>query len=259
MREALMSWGRLVCVLSLLIVSHANAVTTTLSVSLLDPTTLLLGNSQRDIAITNLYFTAALIPHYTGDAAGFDQNGFNFSISALEQGTMTYQPVCSGRGCKPPSRATATWTQGIYDPFTNTYSPIRSTSTDLFTPGDKLDATYNFVVPGGVTAAPVPFSFTIDLIDNILTSPYTFQLIDTITSSLVASTPGSYVLGPDSYAIKFSSTYDYGSGANINGVAAVPLPATFPLLLSGMGVFSFGMRRNRRFPSPRNPRLRFYR
>lgn len=228
--------------------SGAFAITTSLSVNLLDPTTLILGNSQRDIAVTSLSFVAGLVPHYTGDAAVYDQNGFNLAISALEKGTMTYHQACSGRACGPGKTVYgALWTQGNYDPFTNTYSPIRSTSTDLFTPGDVLDATFNFVIPGGPTASPSPFSFSFLVTDYFLMGPYTLQLMDTTTGSVITPTGGNYSLGPDSYALRFVATYDYGSGASIITTAptAVPLPAAFPMMLGGLGMLGAMARRRK--------------
>ena len=225
----------------------AYAVTTFLSVDLADPTTLRLGNSQRDITVKNLSFDAGLAPHYTGDGAVIDQNGFNFSISALETGTMTYLPGCSGRGCRPAPRSPGTWTQGNYDPFTNSYSPIRSISVDMFAPGDVLDATFNFVIPGGATASS-PFSFSFLVTDYFLLGPYTLKLTDTTKGSVITPTGGTYSLDPDSYALKFVAAYgSSGSMANIittaPTVAAVPLPATYTMMLSGLGLLGVMARR----------------
>ena len=227
--------------------SGAFAITTTLSLNLLDPTSLSLGNSQHDIAVTNLSFVAGLVPHYTGDAAVYDQNGYNFSISALENGSMLYTASC-GRYCSHPNTA-GTWTQGIYDAFTNSYSPMRSTSADMFASGDVVDATFNFVIPGGATASTSPFSFSFLFTNNFLVGPYTLNLMDTTTGSMITPTDGNYSLAPDSYALKFLATYDYSSGASINTTAptaaTVPLPAAYPMMLGGLGMLGAMARRRK--------------
>jgi hypothetical protein len=206
---------------------------------------------QRDIAVTNLSFVAGLVPHYVGDAAGADQDGYTFGISALEMGTMTYHQACSGRGCGTGRTVYgAPWTQGIYDPFSGRYSPIRIMSANLFNPGDVLDATFNFVIPGGPTASPLPFTFSLSFIDNFLVGPYTLTLTDTTTRSVITPTNGNFSLGADSYALQLVATYDYGSGANIAttapiNVAPVPEPETAPLMLLGLGMLGVMVRQRK--------------
>jgi len=227
----------------------ASATTTFLSVSLNDPAAYANTYPQytQDITVTNLNFVAGLVPHYIGDAANLDQDGFTFGISAIGMGTETYQPVCSGIGCGKPPRATKTWTDGIYDAFTNTYSPYRSIGPDLFTPGDVLDAKFNFVIPGGPYASPDPFTFSFQVSDSFLPGGYTLQLTDTTTGSLVTATNGIYSLGADSYSLEFIATFDYGSSAGIAtaapAVSTVPLPASLPLMLSGLGLLAAKIRR----------------
>lgn len=153
---------------------------------------------------------------------------------------MTYHAICWGRACGPDTTVTgAPWTQGIYDPFSNSYSPIRSLSTDMFSPGDVLDATFNFVISGGPTAAPAPFSFSFSVTDNFLAGPYTLLLTDTTTGRVIAPAGGSYSLGPDSYALSFPAAFDYGSGAEItttaSDVATVPEPQSRTMMIAGMG------------------------
>jgi hypothetical protein len=231
--------------------SGASATTTFLSLSLNDPSTGANTYPQytQDITVTNLNFSAGLIPHYVGDAANLDQDGFTFAISALGMGTETYQPVCSGIGCGIPPRATKTWTDAIYEPFSNTYIPYKSVGANLFTPGDVLDATFNFVIPGGPYASTSPFTFSFQVTDNFLVGPYSLQLTDTTTGDMISATNGIYSLGPDSYALEFIATYDYGSGASIvtasPAISAVPLPATLPLMLGGLGLLGAKIRRKK--------------
>jgi hypothetical protein len=217
--------------------SGAFGKTTTLSVSLLDPTTLNIGNNLQDVAVTSLSFVAGLVPHYTGDAAFIDQNGFNFGISALEMGTMTHHVACSGRACGTGKTVYGSpWTQGNYDAFTNSYSPIRSTSTDMFSTGDVLDATFNFVIPGGSKASTSPFTFAFLVTDYSLVGAYTLVLTDATTGSVITPTNGIFSLGADSYALEFVG----GSGASIATtaptVAVVPEPETYAMMLAGLGL-----------------------
>ena len=225
--------------------SGAYAITTFLSVNLLDPTTLNLGNNQTNVAVTSLSFVAGLVPHFTGDASVFDQNGSNFSISALEKGAMTYHQVCSGRGCGTGQTVYgAPWTQGAYGPFTSANSPIRSTSADLFSPGDILDATFNFVIPGGAKASPSPFSFSFLITDYSLVGAHTLVLTDTTKGIVITPVGGNYSLGADSYALRFVG----GSGISVNTaspITAVPLPAACSMMIGGLGLLG-GMARQRK-------------
>lgn len=239
------SVGSLVCAGLLAVSPGAFAKTTVLSVSLADPTTLTLGNSQRDIAVTSLSFVAGLVPHYTGDAAALDQNGFTFGISALETGTMTYHQACSGRACGTGTTVYGkSWTQGIQDPFTGSYSPIRSTSADLYASGDILDATFNFAIPGGSTASPSPFSFSFQVTDYSLVGAYTLVLTNISTGSVVTPMGDNYSLGAGSYALAFVG----GSGASIVTAvqtAAVPEPGNNAMMLAGLGLVGMMARRHK--------------
>ena len=223
----------------------AFATTSILSISLADPTTLSLGNSQHDIAVTSLTFTAGLVPHFTGDASVYDQNGYNFSISSLETGTMLYTASC-GRYCSHPNTL-GTWTQGVYDPFSNSYSPIRSTSVDMFSPGDVLDATFNFVIPGGPKASSLPFVFSFLVTGTFTPNAYVLQMTDTTTGSVITPSGGIYSLGPDSYALHFSAMFNaVGSGITLTtSAAAVPEAATYAMMLAGLGLLGMNVGRRR--------------
>jgi hypothetical protein len=218
--------------------SGAFAITTTLSLSLPDPSTYnAVGNGSRDVVVTGLAFTASLY------AEAETANGANipshFQITAQEWGTMTYNKACTGRACGGPTTVYGqSWTLGpLYNSNLDYLNPIPS-----FTPGDVLDAKFAFVIPGGIYAdlTKLPFNFFLQT-----TGAYDLlQLTDTTTHNVITPTNGIYSLGTGSYELEIKATYPdalaINTGAGVSSqtvaVAAVPEPATYAMMLAGLGL-----------------------
>lgn len=202
-----------------------------LTVTLPEPSvyyTALANLSQPNYVITNLSFGAGIVRYYPGGDVNADLKPY-LDISAQDSFTYDAKSCISRNPC-------------TYFTGTGGDAATSSNYPNVFSPGDTLDAKYQFTL-----YQPEKVSFSV--LANGLNG-YNLQLTDAANNPVAADSQGSYVLSNSTYNLEFSSAFNLlTDSAQITGTGIIPpVPEldTWAMLLGGLGFVGLITRRNQK-------------